>query len=227
VPAVLEICRRLDGVPLALQLAAAQVGVFGIKGLAALLDNRLSVLTRGWRTALPRHQTLRAAIGWSYDLLPAIEQGVFRRLGVFRGSFTLEAAVGVAADERTEAAEVIESVANLVGKSLVATDVGGDVAYYRFLETTRAYALQKLEESGERAAYARRHARQCLASMEAANAAWEALPPKTWLARHRHLIDDVRAALDLSFGTDAEAATAVALTVDALPLWYQLSLLSE
>jgi predicted ATPase/DNA-binding winged helix-turn-helix (wHTH) protein len=227
VPAVLEICRRLDGVPLALQLAAAQVAVFGIKGLAALLDDRLAVLTRGWRTALPRHQTLRAAIDWSFDLLPAIEQIVFRRLGLFRGSFTLEAAVGVAADERITAADVIESVANLAGKSLVATDVSGDIAYYGFLETTRAYALQKLEESGERAAYERRHARQCLAAMDAANAAWEALPPKTWLAGHRHLIDDVRAALDSSFRTEDEAATAVALTVAALPLWYQLSLLSE
>ena len=109
VPAVLEICRRLDGVPLALELAAAQVAVFGTKGLAALLDDRLAVLTRGWRTALPRHQTLRAAIDWSYDLLPAIEQIVFRRLGVFRGSFTLEAAVGVAVGERITAADVIEA----------------------------------------------------------------------------------------------------------------------
>jgi predicted ATPase len=176
---------------------------------------------------LPRHQTLRAAIDWSYDLLPAAEQIVFRRLGVFRGSFTLEAAVGVAVDERIMVADVIESVANLAGKSLIATDVGGDIAYYRFLETTRAYALQKLEESGERAAYARRHARQCLAAMEVANTAWEALPPKTWLARHRHLIDDVRAALDSSFRAEDEAATAVALTVAALPLWYQLSLLTE
>jgi predicted ATPase/DNA-binding winged helix-turn-helix (wHTH) protein len=147
VPAVLEICRRLDGTPLALELAAAQVAVFGLKGLAALLEDRLAILSRGWRTALPRHQTLRAAIDWSYYLLPAIEQTVFRRLGVFRGSFTVEAAAGVAADERITAADVIESVANLAGKSLVATDVSGDVTHYRLLETTRSYALDKLADS--------------------------------------------------------------------------------
>jgi predicted ATPase/DNA-binding winged helix-turn-helix (wHTH) protein len=158
VPAVSEICRRLDGTPLALELAAAQVAVFGIKGLAALLDDRLAVLSRGWRTALPRHQTLRAAIDWSYDLLPAIEQTVFRRLGVFQGSFTVETAAGVAADERITAADVIESVASLAGKSLVAPDVSGDVTHYRLLETTRSYALDKLGDGGEAEQTARRHA---------------------------------------------------------------------
>ena len=158
VPAVLEICRRLDGTPLALELAAAQVAVFGIRGLAALLDDRLAVLSRGRRTALPRHQTLRAAIDWSYYLLPAVEQTVFRRLGVFRGSFTAEAAAVVAAAERTTAADVIESVASLAGKSLVAPDVSGDVTNYRLLGTTRIYALDKLADSGEAEETARRHA---------------------------------------------------------------------
>lgn len=155
---MLEICRRLDGTPLALELAAAQVAVFGIRGLAALLDDRLAILSRGWRTALPRHQTLRAAIDWSYDLLPAIEQTVFRRLGIFRGSFTLEAAAGVAADGRITAANVIESVASLGEKSLVATDFSGDITHYRLLETTRSYAWDKLADSGEAEETARRHA---------------------------------------------------------------------
>jgi predicted ATPase/DNA-binding winged helix-turn-helix (wHTH) protein len=158
VAAVLEICRRLDGMPLALELAAAQVAVFGINGLAALLDDRLAVLNRGWRTAVPRHQSLRAAIDWSYDLLPAIEQTVFRRLGLFQGSFTAESAAGVAADERITAADVIESVASLAGKSLIAADVGSDVTYYRLLETTRRYALDKLAQSGEAEQTTRRHA---------------------------------------------------------------------
>jgi predicted ATPase len=158
VPAVLEICRRLDGTPLALELAAAQVAVFGIRGLAALLDDRLAVLSRGWRTALPRHQTLRAAIDWSYHPLSAIEQTVFRRLGVFRGSFTVEAAAGVAADGRITAADVIESVASLAEKSLVATDVSGDITHFRLLETTRSYAHDKLADSGEAEETARRHA---------------------------------------------------------------------
>jgi predicted ATPase/DNA-binding winged helix-turn-helix (wHTH) protein len=158
VPAVLEICRRLDGTPLAIELAAAQVAVFGIKGLAALLDDRLAVLSRGWRTALPRHQTLRAAIDWSYHPLSAIEQTVFRRLGVFRGSFTVEAAAGVAADVRITAGDVIESVASLAEKSLIATDVSGDITRYRLLETTRSYAHHKLADSGEAEETARRHA---------------------------------------------------------------------
>jgi predicted ATPase/DNA-binding winged helix-turn-helix (wHTH) protein len=157
VPFVLEICRKLDGMPLALELAAARVAAFGIRGLAALLDDPLTVLTRGRRTASPRHQTLRAAIDWSYDLLSATEQTVFRRLGIFR-SFTAEAAARVVADERITAADVIESVASLAGKSLVAADLSGNVTHYRLLETTRACALDKLAASGEAKQTARRHA---------------------------------------------------------------------
>ena len=104
VPAVLEICRRLDGVPLALELAAARVDMFAVKSLAGRLDDRFAVLTSGRRTALPRHQTLRAAMDWSYDLLPEIEQIVFRRLAVFHGDFTIDAAAAVAADERISTA---------------------------------------------------------------------------------------------------------------------------
>jgi len=180
---------------------------------------------RGRRTALPRHQTLSTTLDWSYQLLPETERLVLRRLAVFAGFFTITEATGVLGDGG--GADNLESIANLASKSLVVVNLETPVPTYRLLETTRAYALQKLEESGERMTYARRHARQCLASMEAANAAWETSPPETWLARHRHLIDDVRAALDLSFRIEEEAATAVALTVAALPLWYQLSLLSE
>ena len=105
---VLEICRRLDGVPLALELAAARVDVFGVKGLAARLDDRFTLLTSGRRTALPRHQTLRAAMDWSYELLSATEQIILRRVAVFQGDFTVEAAAAVAADDRIIAADVFE-----------------------------------------------------------------------------------------------------------------------
>jgi predicted ATPase len=224
-PAVANICRRLDGIPLAIEMAAGRVDVFGVAGLAGVLDDRFRLAMRGRRTALPRHQTLNTTLDWSYQLLPETERLVLRRLAVFAGFFTITEATGVLVDGG--GADNLESIANLAAKSLLVVNLEMPVPTYRLLETTRAYALQKLEESGERVAYACRHARQCLAAMEAANAAWEASPPETWLARHRHLIDDVRAALDLSFRTEDEAATAVALTVTAVPLWYQLSLLSE
>jgi predicted ATPase len=225
-PAVADICRRLDGIPLAIEMAAGRVDAFGIAGLADVLDDRFRLAMRGRRTALPRHETLSTTLDWSYQLLPETERLVLRRLAVFAGFFTFPDATGVLV-EGGGADHALESIANLVAKSLLVVNLETPVPTYRLLETTRAYALQKLEESGERTAYARRHARQCLAAMEAANAAWEASTPETWLARHRHLIDDVRAALDLSFRTEDEAATAVALTVAAVPLWYQLSLLSE
>src|SRR5262249_47255372 len=146
---------------------------------------------------------------------------------VFAGFFTIAEAAGVLATDGSEVPQATESIANLVTKSLLVPNFETPVATYRLLETTRAYALQKLDESGERDGYARRHARQGLAALEEANLAWDASPPETWLARYRHLVDDVRAALDVSLRAAEEAATAVALTVAAVPLWYQLSLLNE
>ena len=225
-PAVADICRRLDGIPLAIEMAAGRVDAFGVAGLAGVLDDRFRLAMRGRRTALPRHQTLSTTLDWSYQLLPESERIVLRRLAIFAGFFTIADATGVlVGDGGTD--NTLESIANLVSKSLLVVNLETPVPTYRLLETTRAYALQRLEESGERVAYAHRHARQCLAAMEAANLAWDASPADAWLARHRHLIDDVRAALDLSLRIEEEAATAVALTVAALPLWYQLSLLSE
>jgi predicted ATPase len=114
---VIEICRRLDGMPLALELAAARVDVFGVKGLAARLDDRFAVLTSGRRTALPRHQTLRATMDWSYELLPETEQIILRRGAVFQGDFTIDAAAAVATDDGIGTADVFEGVANLAAKS--------------------------------------------------------------------------------------------------------------
>ncbi len=224
---IAAICRRLDGIPLAIELAAARAVALGIEELAARLDDRFHVLTGGRRTALPRQQTLRATLDWSYDLLPESERVVLRRLAIFAGGFTLQAANAVAVDDAIAALDVVDCVANLVAKSLVTADADGTRLHYRLLETTRAYALQKLDESGERAVCARRHARQCLTAMDEANTAWEAMSGEVWLASYRHLIDDVRAALDFSINTEDEAGTAVSLTIAAVPLWYQLSLLTE
>ena len=153
-----EICRKLDGIPLAIEFAAARAGVLGVRGLAARLEDRLGVLTSGRRTAVGRHKTMRAALDWSYELLTASEQTIFRRLAIFADGFTLAAAAAVADDASHSGAEIIELVLELAAKSLIAADVDDAEPRFRLLETTRAYALEKLAESGEREALARRHA---------------------------------------------------------------------
>ena len=227
VPAVLDICRRLDGVPLALELAAARVDAFGVKGLAARLDDRFAVLTKGRRTALPRHQTLRATMDWSYELLSEVEQIVLRRLAVCQGGFTMDGASAIAVDERIKAADVIEALANLAGKSLVTTDISGDITHHRLLDTTRFYALEKLTESGELEGAARRHAEHHRDLFGRARREWESQTTAAWLAEYGHRLDDLRAALDWAFSPNGDGELGVTLTVDAVPLWLQFSLMNE
>jgi predicted ATPase len=117
--------------PLALELAAARVDVFSLKGLAARLDDRFAIMTSGRRTALPRHQTLRAAMDWSYEVLPETEHLVLRRLAVFQGDFTINAAAAVATDEPIGTGDVFETIANLAAISLISTDISSDVTYHR------------------------------------------------------------------------------------------------
>jgi len=150
IPSLVEICRRLDGVPLALELAAARVGVLGTRSLAARLNDCFALLVQGHRTALPRHQTLRALFDWSYALLTTAEQMVLRRLAAFRGDFTLEAACAIVVDAELSPNDVVQCIVNLVDKSLIAADIGGNVTYYHLLELTRSYAFQVLQDSGER-----------------------------------------------------------------------------
>jgi predicted ATPase/DNA-binding winged helix-turn-helix (wHTH) protein len=148
-PLVADVCRRLDGIPLAIELAAARVDALGVWSLALHLDEPLHLLTAGRRAAPPRHHSLRAMLDWGNDLLPEPERIVLRRLAIFTGGFTLEAASAVAAGAKIAQADVVEHVANLVAKSLIAADVTGTAPRYRLLGTTRAYALEKLLESGE------------------------------------------------------------------------------
>jgi predicted ATPase len=225
VPAVLEICRRLDGIPLALELAAARVDVFGVYDLAAHLDDRFRLLTSGRRTALPRHQTLGAALDWSYQLLREEEQAVLHRLSVFVGNFALEAAVAVAADPAPS--EIVDHVANLVSKSLVAADPRGEVAQYRPLDTTRLYAFEKLKSSGELRQVARRHAEYYRDLFAPAEAESESRPQAEWVAIYGRHLDNVRAALDWAFSPEGDPHIGVGLTVAVVPLWEHLSLLGE
>ena len=157
VPIVVDLCRKLDGNALAIELAAGRIDTFGLRGLSTRLDGGLQRLTGGYRTALPRHQTLRAMLDWSFDWLLVPERIVLSRLAIFDGEFTLEAASAVASSEDIPAFDVADLVAGLVTKSLVAADICGKEPQYRLLEITRAYAREKLQESGEFELIARRH----------------------------------------------------------------------
>ncbi len=158
-PVVADICRRLDGIALAIELASARVKTLSPKQLRDRLDERFRVLTGGSRDALPRQQTLRALIDWSHDLLDDRERTLFRRLGIFVDGFTLEAASGVASGDDLDDFDVFDLLASLVEKSLVLAEPSGDALRYRFLESTRAYASEKLREAGERDELAGRHLR--------------------------------------------------------------------
>ena len=227
-PRVAEICRRLDGIALAIELVAGRVSAFGVAGIAAHLDDRFRLLTQGRRTALPRHQTLSAALDWSYEFLPEPERVILRRLSVFAGGFTLDSASAVACDDDLGSCELLDGVASLVSKSLVAVELGGAVGIYRLLDTTRAYARAKLAKSGEREGVARRHAEHYRDLMQAAAAEWEkGRPLGEWLACHARQIDNVRAALDWAFGESGDPHTGVELTVAAIALWFQLPLIDE
>ena len=160
------ICRRLDGIPLAIELAAARVAALGINGLAARLDDRLGLLAGSRRTATSRHQTLRATLDWSYELLTEAERVVLRRLAIFAGGFTLQSATAVAADGEIAASDVVDCIASLVAKSLVTADAGSTMLRYRLLETTRAYLVEKLRQSGEFYTVAQRHAGRYLELFE-------------------------------------------------------------
>ena len=164
--AVADICRRLDGIPLAIELAAARLPLLGIEGLRRRLDERFRVLTAGARAVMRRHQTLRAALEWSHGLLQPEERVVLRRLGVFAGGFTLEAAQSVAADEYIDGWDVLEHLGALVDKSLVVAE-GEALPRYRLLETTRLYALERLAEAGETEGVLGKHAGYFLSMLEA------------------------------------------------------------
>ena len=223
-PLVGEICNKLDGIALAIELAAARVDVFGVRGLAAHLDDRFRLLTKGRRTAVPRHRTLSATLEWSYRLLTEAEQRLLRCLSVFAGGFTLHAAGAVAADVTHPESEIIVQVAELVTKSLVAADVGDAEPRLRLLETTRAYALDKLAESGGIDALGRRHATyfrdllEATSNSSAGNDAASAYAPE---------IDNIRAALIWAFAPEGDRAIAVSLAAASAPIWLEMSLLTE
>lgn len=226
-PVAAEICRRLDGIPLAIELAAARVEFFGLVGLARGLNDMFAMLTQGRRLALPRHRTLRATMDWSYELLSSVEQAVLQRISIFRSNFTLDSALAVAQGAHFTAEEAVNAMANLVTKSMLTADGTGEVAQYRLLESTRLYANEKLAGSDERLNVARRHADHHLKLVEAAPASWESEAGKVWLRRYAGRIDDIRAALDWCFSSSGDLLLGVHLIVASARLWFQLSLTLE
>lgn len=196
VAAVVDICHQLDGIPLAIELAAARVPLLGVEGVRSRLRERLSVLTAGARIVLRRHQTLRAALEWSHGLLSAEEQTVFRRIGIFVGGFALESAQLVADDDTMDQWDVLEHLGALVDKSLVVAE-GEPVPRYRLLETTRLYALERLAQAGETAWLTQRHAQAVLALLSAYELPARRFrnPPADNAALVAEL-DNVRAAVD-------------------------------
>ncbi|USU13786.1 winged helix-turn-helix domain-containing protein [Sphingomonadaceae bacterium OTU29THOMA1] len=224
-PQVAEICRRLDGIALAIELAAGRLNSIGLNDLAAGIDDRFRLLRQGRRTAVPRQQTLRAMLDWSYDALPAQERELLMELAAFSGTFSLRAGLGIADPETAE--DAADRLADLVVKSLVVANVtAGDVSY-RLLDTTREYAREKLKESQCAGAVARRHAKQVLTVFESHALGGTDVGTLPAGDARPWYVDDLRSALRWSFAEDGDASLGIEITLGAVPFWSQQSLLDE
>lgn len=226
-PAISGICRRLDGIPLAIEFAAARAVTLGLSHVAARLDDLFELLTNGRRTALPRHQTLRATLDWSHDLLPSVERRLLRRLAVFSGGFTVEGALAVMDEGRQEELTILSLISNLVSKSLAVLDGSVPGGRWHLLDTVRAYALEKLNQSGEAGVTARRQAMFFRDLFSAITLGDQSPIGADDIARYVREIDNVRAALDWAFSPAGDEVIGIVLTAAHVPLWLHLSLLVE
>ena len=223
-----EICSKLDGIALAIELAAVRVGVHGLREVASLLDGRLKLEWRGRRTAPPRHQTLGATLDWSYGLAGESERVVLRRLAVFAGPFNLQGALAVAGGESEPTDQIVDALGQLVAKSLVSARPEGGATRYRLLDTTKAYAMQKLAERGEAQQIARRHAGYVQQVLETTMAADSSGANQAARSQARaNLLGDVRAALTWAYANDGGASLRVPLAGACARLFVELNLLNE
>ncbi len=222
-----DICRKLDGVALAIELAARRVESYGLQQTADLLDKRLTLLWAGPRTATPRQKTLQATLDWSFGLLSDTERLVLRRLAVFVGHFTLDAALEVASSERLDQAVVLGAMDSLVAKSMVATRPVGAMMRYRLLDTTRAYAREIAIDSDELAALDGRHAAYYRRWFEHNGNDWPVLASGTERSAHFAALNNVRAALEWAFGDGGNARLGVSVAAAAAPAFLAMSLLPE
>lgn len=224
---ICEICRKLDGLPLALELAASLIGSIGAKQLLDELNMRLLAPSDSDRHVSTRHMSLAAMLDWSYDLLPEAEQRALRRLAIFRGSFTLEAALAVAAHDGMDAAHAMDCVLELIAKSFISVGGEENSLRHRLLDTTRAYSLAKLKGATDEEQAYRRHIEFLCKLFEDAEDEWERVSRSEWLTAYAPWVDDVRAALDRAFGPDGDKLLGVRLTVSCCALGNQPSLMSE
>jgi predicted ATPase/DNA-binding winged helix-turn-helix (wHTH) protein len=243
-PFVAEMCRKLDGMPLAIELAAGQVAALGLRNTVARLVTRLELLRLSHRTAVPRHRTLKAALDWSYNLLSDGERIVLRRIASFVGDFTLDGARYVAGEPGVGTGDIFDPIAGLVEKSLITTRIDERPAQYRLLDTTRAYALEKLEEHAEVDVVSRRHAEYVAGYLEAQKVALLALSkaergsfgPHGYkqiatgpavASTHSNQLGNIRAALEWSFGPNGDDEIATRLAAASTQRFLELSLLIE
>ncbi|WP_426418397.1 ATP-binding protein [Bradyrhizobium genosp. A] len=224
---VASICRKLDGVALAIELAARRVETYGLAETAALLDQRLALLWIGRRTAPPRQKTLQATLDWSYGLLSELERIVLRRLAVFVGHFSLDAALAVVTSADVDQSLVFGAIDSLVAKSMVVTHPIGTVMRYRLLDTTRAYALETDVADAEQSELRIRHAAYYRQWLEKTGTDWPTLSSGAERVPHFAALNNVRAALEWCFGTNGNVKVGVKLASAAAPAFLAMSLLSE
>jgi predicted ATPase len=224
---VSSLCRRLDGLPLAIELAASNVAAFGLRGVQSALDNRFQKLLHGRRTAVPRHRTLAAAIDWSFDQLSGDEQRVLRSLSLFQGPFDADDALHLALDPTAGADSILAILSNLVAKSLVVADPDPSLGGYRLLDSTRAYAREKLEASGELNEIAAPHATRTMAIFSKADTELDQRSMEDWLRRFSGKLGEMRAALDWACAPDGDRSFIVPLTLAAIPVWVRLTRFEE
>jgi len=218
-PAVAELVARLEGIPLALELAAARLRLLSVADINARLKDRYKVLTGGARTLQARQQTLRALVDWSYDLLNDSEKCVLDRLGAFVGGFDLEAAEAVCGADPVDALEVMDLIGSLIEKSLVMAEEREDGSRYRMLETIREYALEKLEARGDVAPTAVRHCEYYFALAKKGNRGLEGPEQSQWIRRYENDIDNFRAAIALGLAGGIDPFISVKLAVSMVGFW--------
>jgi predicted ATPase len=226
-PIVASICRKLDGVALAIELAARRVETYGLRQTAALLDQRLTLLWLGSRTAPPRQKTLQATLDWSFGLLTGLERVVLCRLAAFVGHFTLDAALEVVTSATLDRSSVISAIDSLVAKSIVATSPFGAMMRYRLLDATRAYVLERNIDDAESADLAVRHAAYYRRWLEQAGTEWSGLTTGAERAPHFAAVNNVRAALEWCFGANGNTEIGIGLAAAAAPVFLAMSLLPE
>ena len=224
---IVNICRRLDGLPLAIELAAGRIGSFGLAGIEAGLDNRFQMLSEGRRTAMPRHRTMTAAIDWSYFALTGEEQRALRWLSLFEAPFDATAAAHLLIGNEASSGAAIEVLSSLSAKSLLHADTTVTPVEYRLLDTTRDYARFKLEAEGEAPTAGARHAAHTIRVLATADLELDSRSMQDWVDYFARKLEDVSAALDWACSTAGDPSFAVALTIAAVPVWARLNWTEE